>query len=87
MAAESLPEHRLQAEVGLFRVVRHNHEERHCHNQTGGNQQLPLWTEKKCTGDKAGNDINVFQITSKDIQYNTTRHSNLDRLQDNFLLE
>lgn len=63
VAAESLPEHWVQAEVRLFRVVRHNHEDRHRHNQTGGNQQLPLWTQKKCTGDKAGNDIHVFQIT------------------------
>lgn len=42
MAAERLAEDGLQEEVGLLRVVDHDHEERHDHNQTGGNQRLPL---------------------------------------------
>lgn len=42
VAAEGLAEDGLQEEVGLLRVVDHDHEERHDHNQTGGNQRLPL---------------------------------------------
>lgn len=42
VAAERLAEDGLQEEVGLLRVVDHDHEERHDHNQTGGNQRLLL---------------------------------------------
>lgn len=72
MVAESLPEHRLQAKIGLFRVVCHNHEERHRHNQTGADQQLPLWREKKCACDQDDNYILAFHVISEDIQYKTT---------------
>lgn len=42
VAAERLAEDGLQEKIGLLRVVDHHHEERHDHNQTGGNQRLPL---------------------------------------------
>lgn len=72
VAAESLPEHRLQAEIRFFWVVGHDHKEGHRHNQTGGNQQLPLWREKKCACDQVDNDMLVYHIISEDIRYNTT---------------
>lgn len=53
VAAERLTENRLQEEVRLLRVVHHDHEERHSHDQTGGNQRLPLWRERECTYDKS----------------------------------
>lgn len=47
VAAERLTKHWLQEEVGLLRVVYHDHEERHRHDQTGGDQRLPLWRERE----------------------------------------
>lgn len=46
VAAERLTEHGRQQEVGLLRVVHHDHEQRHRHDQTGGDQGLPLQRER-----------------------------------------
>ncbi len=47
VAVERLTKHRLQEEVRLLGIIHHNDEERHRHDQTGGDQRLPLWRDSK----------------------------------------
>jgi len=57
VAAERLTKHRLQEEVGLLGVVHHDHKERYSHDQTGGDQRLPLWRERENIYDKSDTQI------------------------------